>query len=600
MSLTPFSIDRLPRALEAVRQRHSLPLARRIFAVARAQAAGLRARLIAPIADPLIRAAAARRAALKASAAGRALSGALAQAAAFRREAILRGDRFAARSRAFCRALVAPIAARGGARDALGAARRHLDAAGRAGLARLRRARPADAVVAALALIGFSAPLAAPRLSDEATIVLTRDNPFAFRVSALAEPGVSALSPDAPTLWTGLRVARAERAVAPDWALGAGFDDRPLSVEQALQAPARAIELRPAPLWSPSLAAAEGLEDPADYLPIVTGSVPTGRPEIRIIPLGDEAQDALALGAFDTGPTLARSADAPGEPTLAGLAAGEYATGSLGAARESGWPAERKGEISEALAEALNLDGDGLMSLPLKVAPVPSLRPARSGPGASARITVVLTAVGLNEAASRRALQTLPSAVAFAIAPVAADPKKWVEAAQSRGRVALLEIPMEPQSYPRLNPGPLTLLSDADPEDNAERLAEALARAPGVDGVATYLGDRFAAAPDAARPVIAALKQRELFMLETSPGPLSQLRRVAAEIGLPAASSVVSLDRAGRAEDLSEGFARLEAAAKHRGHAIGVAVAVPGSVEALSAWLETLPRRGFRLTALAL
>ncbi|MEM9726207.1 MAG: divergent polysaccharide deacetylase family protein [Pseudomonadota bacterium] len=595
----------LAQKLENFRQAWTVPFA---VGVARLVAAPLR-----PVGHVFSRFGAAVLFGWRASFLGRCVAGAwrltrngLAAADRARCTLLRRINAAAARSRAACRAVVASVI---WALLAIVMAPGRLAAAavtaGQAALEDLRAGRApfnsVDATIALLFALALFAPFAAERLSPEAQVALGRAVPLIERPQIAAERGVSMLGPDAPTLWTGVRAAQAERDAAPPWVEAAADQVGPLSPAEALLAPPRRVELEAAPLWSPALAALT-LEDEDGFSAIETASIPESRrafpPAGASAPRGplDASQvAALELGAFDTGPT--RSGRAPqsfGAGSGDDVSSGSYATASVERPSASAWPAARgDGAPTELFVGASH-------AAPPSAAPLPSPRPNRVALRDAPRVTVVLTAVGLNAAASRAAFARLPSAIAFAVPPVAERPADWLHAAQASGRVALLEMPMEPVSYPRVNPGPLTLLADASAEENLQRLAEAIAAVPGADGVASYLGGRFTSIRDAVDPVVAELRRRDLFLLETHQSPLSQLRRSALAEGLTAATSIVSLDRAGRADDLSEGFARLEEAAKVKGEAIGVAVAVPSSVQAIAEWAKGLERRGIRLTALPL
>lgn len=478
-----------------------------------------------------------------------------------------------------------------------------------------RRATWTDGVVAALAVAALSGPFLSGHLGRDATIALTRHNPFAERVMVTAERDLSVLTPTTATLWTGAPAARAERSMAPAWVMAAG-DVGALDPAVALATGARVLEVEPAPLWSPFLAVQGVADDGSEYASLETATIITSNPrggvDLEFAPIahsggagstprpaiGDDA--ALALGNFSTGPVAPVRTVGVGAPGVqpGAVARGQYATASVAVGAADAWPGRSGGALPPGVAAALNLSQVPAAVAPPKRAPLPPRRPIVDGPQKTARITIVLTAVGLNPAASRAALESLPSSVALAVAPVAPSPERWVAAAQSDGRVALLEIPMEPASYPRVNPGPLTLLADDSPQANARRLADALAKAPGVDGVATYLGDRFTQSADAVTSLVADLKKRDLFVLETAPSALSQLGRAAASAGVTAKTSLVSIDKSGRAFDLSEGLATLEAQARADGAAIGVGVAIPSTVEALALWARDLESRGFQLTAL--
>lgn len=258
-------------------------------------------------------------------------------------------------------------------------------------------------------------------------------------------------------------------------------------------------------------------------------------------------------------------------------------------------------EGAEGFVQIASLDPDAFSTYRAGApyaAPRPIRRPDALAVTRVPRISIVLTAVGINEPASREALARLPAEIAFAIAPVGRAPGDWAAASRRDGRVTLLELPMEPVNFPRVNPGPLTLRTDATPEANIERVTQAVGLLGRIDGVSTYLGGRFKSDPAALRPVIRELRERELFVFENGATEDSRLSQVARDLGLPMAATPIRLDMNGRATDISAALARLENQAARDGAAVGVAVAVPSTIDALAEWARELNRRGFQLTPL--
>ncbi len=229
---------------------------------------------------------------------------------------------------------------------------------------------------------------------------------------------------------------------------------------------------------------------------------------------------------------------------------------------------------------------------------VAAAAPFVSAPAPRPKVTIVLTAVGLNSDASKAAMTELPSEVALSIAPIAADSVAWTTRAHETGRVVLAETPMEPESYPRVNPGPLTLLVKNSVEENVRRLGETLARVPGAHGVATYLGGRFAKNDTAAVMFSTALGRRGLMMLETVSERGRILSKTAAKAGVPVFEAAVSVDSSGHDRDIAAGLRRLEEAARRDGYAIGVGVTIPSTVAGIDLWLDTLEDKGIDLVAL--
>ncbi|MEL6283058.1 MAG: divergent polysaccharide deacetylase family protein [Pseudomonadota bacterium] len=231
-------------------------------------------------------------------------------------------------------------------------------------------------------------------------------------------------------------------------------------------------------------------------------------------------------------------------------------------------------------------------------APRPSEKPRDIVVQRRPQISIVLTAVGINEDASRAAIAQLPIEVTFAIAPVGASPGDWAAASRRDGRVTLLEMPMEPLNFPRVNPGPLTLLTSADPDDNLDRLQRAINKVGRIDGVSTYLGGRFRTNAAALRPIVRDLREREVFVFENGDDDGSKLGAVANSIGVPISRAPIRLDKSGRSTDISAELKKLERQARRDGFAVGVAVAVPSTVDALAEWARVIEDRGFWLTPL--
>ncbi|MEO1328126.1 MAG: divergent polysaccharide deacetylase family protein [Pseudomonadota bacterium] len=214
------------------------------------------------------------------------------------------------------------------------------------------------------------------------------------------------------------------------------------------------------------------------------------------------------------------------------------------------------------------------------------------------QIALVVTAVGLNAEASEAALTRLPQEVAIAVAPIADNSERWATAAQRLGRTLLVEAPLEPAQYPRVDPGPLTMLVGDAAADNLRRLDEALAAAPGAEGVSTYLGGGFLIDAGSAALLATAAERRDLMVFQNDGPADSRLPAAARSAGARFLASSVALDNGGRTSDIGLGLRLLERTAKRDGRAVGVIAAAPAAIEALRRWIGTIDARGLQLTAL--
>jgi polysaccharide deacetylase 2 family uncharacterized protein YibQ len=219
------------------------------------------------------------------------------------------------------------------------------------------------------------------------------------------------------------------------------------------------------------------------------------------------------------------------------------------------------------------------------------------------RIAVVLTGLGLSSAATETAIKELPPGVTLSFTPFARQLNQWVALARVNGHEVMLDLPMEPTSYPEDDPGPRALLTALSTRQNLERLDWTLNRVTGYVGVATVMGSRFTASEAHMEPVLQYLKQRGLLFLDNRASEDSVGADLAAKIGTPRAVNDRSLDRAQASRAAVDGrLVQLENIALTKGYAVAMGRPYPVTIERLREWSKDLESRGFALapiTALA-
>ncbi|MFQ6018321.1 MAG: divergent polysaccharide deacetylase family protein [Kiloniellaceae bacterium] len=219
------------------------------------------------------------------------------------------------------------------------------------------------------------------------------------------------------------------------------------------------------------------------------------------------------------------------------------------------------------------------------------------------RIAVVLTGLGLSSAATEAAIKQLPPAITLSFTPYSRRLNQWVALARVNGHEVMLDLPMEPTSYPDDDPGPQALLTALSPRQNLERLSWALKRTTGYVGVATVMGSRFTASEGDLEPVLQELKQRGLLFLDNRSTEYSVAGALASKIGLPRAINDRSLDRAQASRVAVDArLVQLESIALTEGFAVAMGRPYPVTIERLREWSKDLGARGFALapiTALA-
>ena len=213
-------------------------------------------------------------------------------------------------------------------------------------------------------------------------------------------------------------------------------------------------------------------------------------------------------------------------------------------------------------------------------------------------VSIVVAGLGVGAAKTTDAIMKLPSAVTLAFTPYGSDPSKLAERARAQRHEILLQIPMEPFDYPDNDPGPQTLLTTLSTDANLDRLYWHLSRFQGYAGIANFMGARFVVTDAVMQPIIREAAKRGLGYLDDGAAPRSTAPALAAAQAMPFAKADFAIDAVPTAGEIDRALARLENLAKERGIAIGVASALPISIERIGVWTKALESRGILLVPL--
>jgi len=213
-------------------------------------------------------------------------------------------------------------------------------------------------------------------------------------------------------------------------------------------------------------------------------------------------------------------------------------------------------------------------------------------------VAIVVGGLGVGAAKTTDAIMKLPPAVTLAFTPYGSDPAKLAERARAQRHEILLQIPMEPFDYPDNDPGPQTLLTTLAPEQNLDRMYWHLSRFQGYVGIANFMGSRFVVNDAVMQPIVREAAKRGLGYLDDGSAPRSVAPTLAAAQAMPFARADISIDAVPTALEIDRALGKLESLAKERGVAIGIASALPISIERIGVWIKTLESHGVMLVPL--
>jgi uncharacterized protein len=219
------------------------------------------------------------------------------------------------------------------------------------------------------------------------------------------------------------------------------------------------------------------------------------------------------------------------------------------------------------------------------------------------RVAIVISGLGLDSDATRAAITRLPAPVSLAFSPYAHDLTTWIGAARQAGHEVLLGLAMEPTDFPRVDPGPKTLLTSLQPDQNLERLRWVLGRGTAYAGLVGVQGDRFVTDRASLEPVLDALKTRGLLFIDDHDASASVAGPLGHDIGMAWAITDRQLDSDATQASVDKMLGELEAKAAQDGAALGLGTLYPVTIERVVAWAPGLQAKGMVLapaTAVAL
>ncbi len=346
------------------------------------------------------------------------------------------------------------------------------------------------------------------------------------------------------------------------------FNDNPLGGE-----PVARVALRPADqAGEKSSGASHGASDPAPKSPAKETAAGEHKTVTIIDGSSGARHDVTISGSGDGPPDKAEAGGTPASTMMAGV---------------------DQRLLEKSRYGMIPIVADGLKPFTVYAAEADRAKAAKMPV-----VAIVVGGLGVGAAKTTEAIMKLPAAVTLAFTPYGADPAKLAERARAQRHEILLQIPMEPFDYPDNDPGPQTLLTTLAAEQNIDRLYWHLSRFQGYAGIANFMGARFVVADAAMQPIIREAAKRGLGFLDDGSAPRSVAATLASSQAMPFAKADFSIDAVPTAAEIDRALVKLESLAKERGTAIGVASALPISIERIGAWIKALEGHGIMLVPL--
>ncbi|NOZ02391.1 MAG: divergent polysaccharide deacetylase family protein [Deltaproteobacteria bacterium] len=163
----------------------------------------------------------------------------------------------------------------------------------------------------------------------------------------------------------------------------------------------------------------------------------------------------------------------------------------------------------------------------------------------------------------------IPVPLSFSVLSAASHPREVALSLEAQGRDVLAHIPMEPLSADHMG-GPGFLLTSMTTREIAKTLEWDLERVPGAKGVNNHMGSRFTRDRYAMAVVLAELKKRGLYFLDSRTDPETVGREAARNARVPFLERDVFLDNDPHVPEINRMMNRAVEVAHERGCAIAI------------------------------
>ncbi len=193
------------------------------------------------------------------------------------------------------------------------------------------------------------------------------------------------------------------------------------------------------------------------------------------------------------------------------------------------------------------------------------------------RLAIVVDDCGADLDGLRTLLDTgLP--FSYAILPNKPYSSDALHLIKSRGRTAMLHLPMEPMNAGAMSEGSNTILVSQSDAQKAALARKNIAAFPGIEGINNHQGSRATSDRKTMQVVLREIKKNGLFFMDSRTYASTIGNVVAKEMGVPTARNDIFLDNSTNPEDVRAQIYKAMALAEKQGSAIAICHVRPGTV----------------------
>ncbi len=199
-------------------------------------------------------------------------------------------------------------------------------------------------------------------------------------------------------------------------------------------------------------------------------------------------------------------------------------------------------------------------------APITRAKPVTNG----IPVAIIIDDIGYDRKMAD-AFLALDAPLTFSMLPQGPFNRRIIDQALKKDVEIMLHLPMEPENYPGVDPGPGALLTSMNPDELIFQLNANLDSIPDIKGVNNHMGSKLTASSEQMRQIFTILKKRNLFFVDSRTSVKTLCRPSAKLLQLPFAERDVFIDHEQTPAFVRKQLKRLIKRARRQGYAIGIA-----------------------------
>ena len=186
------------------------------------------------------------------------------------------------------------------------------------------------------------------------------------------------------------------------------------------------------------------------------------------------------------------------------------------------------------------------------------------------KVAIIIDDIGYERRVAEKFL-SLDAVLTFSVFPCSPFQQRIIRKAHAKGIEIMLHLPMEPDEYPEVDPGPDALLTSMSPDELIDQLNKNLDAVPLIKGVNNHMGSKMTTESTQMYQIFSVLKKRGLFFVDSRTTPESICKPSARLLQIPFAQRDVFLDHVQEPDFIRKQIKELIRIAEIHGTAVGIA-----------------------------